>query len=262
MANPRIKELPEIAVIDGSMIIPVYDYATDTTFFVTLDNLIPTAPSNDYRWDSATTYGAGELTTYLGKIWESQSPGNLNNVPFTGSTFWVEQSPSLSGVRWTAGVFTTTDSTVISNITGRNSVYILTVAAPFVSSDFAAELAAGTWKELSEDELYAYSVAGATIVLDCKGARVMRFKTQAIAGTKAWQLLNADNLIEGTIFFELTGGGPWDQDFSDVSIAPISDNGLWDLGTKIWSPIQAGKYKLKIEHNGTEFYLSISNAGA
>lgn len=264
MANPRIEELPEISVLDGSMIIPVYDYVTDTTYFVTLDNLTPTSTSNDYRWSSLTSYSIGEITTYTGKIWESTQNANLDNVPFTGSTFWVEQSSSQSGglVRWASGVFTTPDSSVISNVTGRDSVYILTVAAPFNSIDFLAELKTGTWKELSEDELYNYSAAGGTIILDCKGARIMRFKTQAIAANKSWQLLNANNLIEATIFLELTGGGSWDQNFSHVSIGAISDSGLWDSGTKVWSPIQVGKYKLKLEHNGAEFYLSISNAGA
>src|SRR5258706_10155399 len=263
MSNPRIKELPSLgSSVDESMIIPIYDYATDTTYFVTIGTVLPASPTNDYRWDSGTNYPIGDIVTYNGQIWESLQDPNTGNIPFEGA-FWTERSKAQSGlVRWVAGVFLDTDACVISNITGRDSVYILTVPAPFSSTDFLTELIAGTWKELSEDELYDYSVAGGTIILDCKGARVIRFKTQAVAVAKAWQLLNADNLIEGTIFLELTDGGPYDQDFSDVSIAPVSDNGNWDSGTKIWSPIQDGRYKLKVEHEGTEFYLSISNAGA
>ncbi len=259
--NPRIPELPELTVIDSSMIIAVYDYETDTTYFAKVSVVLPPDPSNDYRWDSLTIYAIGNIVSYTGRLWESLTNGNLDNVPFEG-TNWTEVSKAASGlVRWAAGVQTTTDACVISNITGQDAIYIITVTTPYNSIDFETELKAGTWRLLAETKFDTQAIGGGLVTIDAKAGKELTRKSISIAGGNTWSLVNDENFERADIFVELTGGGPWAQVFTDM----ISNNGNWDIGTKTWNPIEAGKYKVTIEWDGTltgpikNYLVTISN---
>lgn len=105
-----------------------------------------------------------------------------------------------------------------------------------------------------------YTIDPGDITVNFDGLSDAVFKISGdIDGDRTWSFLNADNLIRATIFVNLTGLGSWNQDFSGIAPTVISDNGNWDSGSKQWQPIQAGKYKLVLEFDGSEYVLTISN---
>ena len=62
-----------------------------------------TAPTSgttvmDVKWYSDITYSAGDTIFYNGKIYKSLVDSNLNKIPLTQTTFWVEQPEALT---WT-----------------------------------------------------------------------------------------------------------------------------------------------------------------
>jgi hypothetical protein len=117
------------------------------------------------------------------------------------------------------------------------------------------------WRLATASDLNMQTYNGAVdpVVINLLNHSEGIFKYSDVDGPRTWNFVNIVNLIKCTIFINLTGAGPWDQDFS-ILAGLISDNGTVAAG--VWSPAQPGKYKLSFEWDGTEFFLSISNMAA
>jgi len=96
-------------------------------------------------WYSAETYVSGYIVEYSDKLWASDDNGNEGNPPSDGSSYWTEVSKATVSnfSRWKVGVYNNTATLVAKG----DDLYLLKsdTTLPFNSSDFDAELAAGTW---------------------------------------------------------------------------------------------------------------------
>ena len=97
-----------------------------------------------FAWQADVPYSIDDLKEFNSLVWKSKQNSNLGNVPSENS-FWTNEPISaadgITDTQWAAGVFTFNDSKVVY----LNAQYFLQVAAPFISSDIAAEITAGDW---------------------------------------------------------------------------------------------------------------------
>jgi len=200
--------LPLIPTANQAQLLALYDPATDTTYRVTVANIIASGGFVPDQWDPLIDYLEGSIVSHDSgngqQIWVAIND-NTNSEPVVGSPDW--------------------------------------------------RLATATDLNL---KMYTIDPADITVNFDGQWDTVFKISGD-VDGDRVWSFLNADNLIRATIFINLTGGGTWNQDFSGIAPAVISDNGNWDSGLKQWQPIQGGKYKLMIEFDGSEYVLTISN---
>lgn len=148
--DKRIPELPELIIVDGELYIPIYSPATDITHKIKASLLFPEVNVTSYAWNPATDYNVDEIVVQDNQIWISQQTPNLNKMPGTNPLYWVASTKSIgSGIRfWQAGVYTEADVYVASrDAQNRLLLYRLVPATrPFNSTNFATEVAAGTWE--------------------------------------------------------------------------------------------------------------------
>ena len=123
--------------------IPVANLKANKTQKVTPQELIGGVKAS-FDWQSDTTYASGDFVEYIGEVWRSLQSSNTGNVP-TENAFWTNEPIStadgITDTQYATGMFTYNDSKVIDS----NAQYYLQIAAPFKSTNFATELAAGDW---------------------------------------------------------------------------------------------------------------------
>lgn len=118
----------------------------------------------------------------------------------------------------------------------------------------------------SADEILITSIAGVNIVsvdtsaapidLDFSNRKSSQFRCDnPIAGVKTWEYSNDSSAAEFVMFVEFTGTPvqtfPNNTRMNDIR---------WDNVAKTFSPIDPGKYKVKGEYDGTDWWLEISPA--
>lgn len=127
---------------DGQL--AVYNPYSDKTEKANPQELLG-ADRASFDWQSDTTYAIDDIVLLQGlTVWKSLQNGNTGNTP-SENTYWTQLDISeADGITLTThqnGVFTYNDSVI--QVGG--AIYFLDVAAPFESSDFAAELINGDW---------------------------------------------------------------------------------------------------------------------
>lgn len=148
MAYTENKELPgldELTLVNGMMIMPIYDYATGKIYHVRVSNLIPSIDEVPDAWDDSITYPEGAIVSFSGQVYVSAQNGNINKIPSESNipTWWtLAVSQSNSGmVEWEPGIYNGDTVVVIYN----DIFYKLTVPTPYNSTDIDAEILEGDW---------------------------------------------------------------------------------------------------------------------
>lgn len=155
--DKRYPELDPIAIVNGSMLLAIYDYDTDTLYHVPLSLLVPKVDASA-KWQDNISYSIDDVTSLDGKFWRSLVNGNLNNLPVEGGGFWTEVSKAAPGLNfWAAGVYTELNQSVYFGSPGFQ--YYLNHAVPFASSNFAAELALGYWVQINDHDKGGYDAS-------------------------------------------------------------------------------------------------------
>lgn len=210
--------------------------------------LIPAEPADNFEWDSvaaaAGDYDEDDVTTYGGN-WYQSTVDNNNSVPGVDAT-WTLLTRAVNWIRWTAGVFVEDDVFVIRTIDGEDHIAQLVDAArPYVSSNFDTEYAAGDWKSLSQNKIIKAATVGVnTVSLDVNYLKERDFNFAAIISEiKTWSFVNAGNLIKLKVIFEIDGlyAQTFPGGFKLWTLA-----GLWNDGTKVWTPTDIGIYELEV----------------
>jgi len=139
----RITQLGKAASTAKAGVFPIVDPITDKTVQIAVQNSLGAVRAN-MDWQSDVTYAIGDLVLFNSLVWESLQNSNTGNIP-TENTFWTNEPISLADgitdTQYATGVFTYNNSKVINN----NAQLFLQTAAPFKSTDIAAEIIAGDW---------------------------------------------------------------------------------------------------------------------
>lgn len=132
----------------------IFQISTGKTKKTRSSNFGLDSPSSNYNWSPTFDYAVDEVVEFQGKWYKSLDTPNLGNVPSAaGSLFWEETSKNSSSslVKWAAGTYITDDVFVVYDDNQDPAdpawrMYALKNATrPFLSADFAVELAAGDW---------------------------------------------------------------------------------------------------------------------
>lgn len=132
----------------------IFQISTGKTKKTRSSNFGLDSPSSNYNWSPTFDYAVDEVVEFQGKWYKSLDTPNLGNVPSAaGSLFWEETSKNSSSslVKWAAGTYITDDVFVVYDDNQDPAdpawrIYALKNATrPFLSADFAVELAAGDW---------------------------------------------------------------------------------------------------------------------
>lgn len=164
MANDkRIPELPPLANASGTMLLPVYDPVSDITYRGSILQINPSQPATPDLWVNNVNYLVGDIVSHdagVGlQIWIALA-GNTGSPPSGSNPDWLLTTISASGlVAWSAGIFTTPQSSVLFQVNGRWRLFVLTAIVPFNSSNFLVELAANSWQEVSFNPLTFVNLA-------------------------------------------------------------------------------------------------------
>ncbi len=146
MAGKRIPQLPAAATTAKQGVFAIVDPITDQTVQIEVQKALG-ATRASFAWQVGVTYDTGDFVLYQGlTTWRSLVDSNISNVP-TENSFWTTEPISVAdGITDTQhanGLFTYDDSKVIY----LNAQYFLQVAAPYKSTDIAAEIIAGDWAD-------------------------------------------------------------------------------------------------------------------
>lgn len=255
--DKRIPELPPITTTSGSMKLAIYDDATDTTYHIELNDIIPAAATQDYRWNPAIDYAVGEIVTSGGKLWESLVTPNLNNIPLEGAGFWTERSKSQAGFAlWQAGVFTDANVYVLKRISTQLFLFeLIDPTRPFNSVNFDAELIAGQWRQFGSLESIQVMTNVNPIGLDMLLIReLIMTSSHNISADTIVNILNAGTALRLTWFFNITNESYLEFGAS-VKMADIR----WDSVTKRWMPQGLfGDYMMTATKKGAVWFVEIS----
>ena len=142
--DKRIVQLGKAATTAKQGVFAIVDPITDKTVQIAVQNSLGAVRAS-FDWQSDTTYALDDIVLYNGlTAWKSLQGSNTGNVPAENS-FWTELTISVAdGITDTQhanGLFTYEDSKVIFE----NAQYFVQVAAPYESTDIAAEIIAGDW---------------------------------------------------------------------------------------------------------------------
>lgn len=149
LTNSRIDQLPEGNPTIGDFLV-YRDMVNGVTKRTLADQFLPSPTTTNYEWlpDNDPGYALDEVVTYAGKWWQSLIDDNLNIIPGTDPTKWIEISKSNGNYTlWVAGVFTEDNVFVTREKNGRMHQFMLDPdePRPFVSSDFDTEFEEGKW---------------------------------------------------------------------------------------------------------------------
>jgi len=183
MSDKRIPELNPAASTAKQGKFAIYDPFDDETVQIGIQPALGAVRANA-DWQADTTYAIDDIVIFQGlTVWKSLQNSNTGNVP-SENTWWTELSISeadgITDTQWAAGVFTYDDSKVIY----QNTAYYLQTAAPFESSDIAAEIIAGDWSTSSAGTLPSliFVPTGGTFTTKDIGAiKLIIYLTQANA---------------------------------------------------------------------------------
>ena len=139
-------------------------------------------------------------------------------------------------------------------VSGTDAESLPSIARP---NDYDGAINAKVWKQIVSgggSTEKTVSTSGGTITLDFNSlSNVIFVGSASFSGAKTWALSNSSNGLELTIIFEIiTTLG--DQTFPSTFV--MSD-ARWDNSTHKWSPIDLGKYKLKANYDGANWYADI-----
>lgn len=223
-------------------------------------SLVLDSPANNIEWitDNDPGYALDDIVTYGGNIYQSLIGNNLNIVPGSDPDSWELLTRGVNWARWAAGTFLESDVIVIRTIDGEDHlVQLVAVARPYNSTDFDAEYASGDWKSLTQNKiLKAASVGANTASLDLNYLKERAFNFAAPIGEiKTWSILKGNNLIKMVVVFEITGG-LWAQTFP-ATFKLFTYAGLWNDGTKVWTPTDQGIYELEVVLSGGIHYAKL-----
>ena len=140
----EITQLPKAASTAKDGVIAIVDPITGKTVQIAIQPGLG-AVRADMDWQSDTTYAIDDFVLYNGlTAWKSLQNSNTGNVP-AENTFWtaitISPADGITDTQHANGLFTYDDSKVIY----QNAQYFLQIAAPYESSDIAAEITAGDW---------------------------------------------------------------------------------------------------------------------
>lgn len=122
----------------------------------------------DVKWYSDITYNVGDTIFYNGKIYKSLVNSNLNKIPSTQTTFWVEE---LEAITWTdKGYYYSWNGTSWVNLGKVKSVAYPDYTLPIVLESKADELGimVGFDGEIDQIEQlcnFTYKVSGNTVTI-------------------------------------------------------------------------------------------------
>jgi hypothetical protein len=229
-------------------------------------------------WTALLTFntdgtGAGAFCLYPdtnGKLrfWITKIDGNINHAPpndplVDENTQWKEVSPSSGSAvkEWAVGFFGVGLVIVYYDVNGDGTgmdLFKLTAATrPFHSTDFFAELAAGTWEKIGGPVGNVLDTSAAPLVLDLKHNKEAIFVASAAIGVaKTWTLENKTLGQKITILFSISAAA--DQDFSTDAFKMEKISGDWNSGTKKWTPPDVGDYEAIATWNGTNWLMKIN----
>lgn len=246
-------------------------------FNAVIDFIVQNDQSGIPAWTNALTFnnngtGAGAFCTYPDvngklRLWNSKTNGNIGNQPPTAvdideNTFWKEVSPASGSAikEWAPGIFGAGLVIVYYDVSGEGkalNLFLLNVGArPFNSVNFLTELAAGQWKQLSGSDLTQYNSADAPIIIDLLHLKERKFRPSAVfAAAKTFQYNNTTNATEFTIFFEIN---TLTAIITFPALTTMSD-ARWEVtGANEWQANDIGKYKAKVEFDGTNYTTEIT----
>lgn len=253
--NKEILEFNEVTVLSAGMGLPIQDPSTLITYHVKIATLLGTSDES-IAYDEEVSYPEGDVVSFNNQLWISQQDNNQGNTPGTDEAFWVADNEAVSaGIPLhTNGIYTKQNVAVFVVIgNDLRLARLATPLRPFVSSDFAAELAAGSWELLSGAKIIAeVSTAGANITWDFLLASELILRGSASFSTpKNIVLANAGKGKSVEFVFTITDLAAVLTFVGDF----VSEDGSWNSGTKTWTPYSVGKYKLKAVFDGLEWNI-------
>lgn len=248
LANARIDQHP-LGVPNENDFGIYRDMTSGVTKRFSMAPFLTSVVTNNIEWvtDNDPGYALNDIVTYGGNIYQSLINDNLNIVPGSDVTKWQLLTRGVVWSRWAAGAFIEDDVFVIRAIDGEDHiVQLVDVARPYNSTDFDAEYAAGDWISLTQNKIVKAATVGAnTAALNMNYLKERVFNFAAvIAEAKTWSLVNAGNLIKLKAIFEISGG-LWAQTFP-ATFKLFTYAGLWNDGTKVWTPTDQGIYELEV----------------
>ena len=142
--DKRIVQLGKAATTAKQGVFAIVDPITDQTVQLAVQSALG-ATRADMDWQSDTTYPIDDFVLYNGlTAWKSLQNANTGNVP-AENAWWtaitISPADGITDTQHANGLFTYDDSKIIYN----DAQYYLQDAAPFESSDIAAEIIAGNW---------------------------------------------------------------------------------------------------------------------
>ena len=140
----KITQLGKAASTAKQGVLHIVDPITDRSVQISVQAALG-ATRADMDWQSDTTYAIDDFVLYNGlTAWQSLQNSNEGNVP-AENTWWtaipISPADGITDTQHANGLFTYDDSKVIY----LNAQYFLQIAAPYESSDIAAEITAGDW---------------------------------------------------------------------------------------------------------------------
>lgn len=228
-------------------------------------------------WTAALTFntdgtGDGAFSLYPDvdgnlRFWQTKIDGNINHAPSTNpavheDTYWKEVSPSSGSAlkEWEAGVFGNGLVIVYFDVngdgTGMDLFKLTNPARPFNSTDFAAELAAGTWQKIGGPVHTTFDTTAAPLVLDVKRGNDVIFEGSAAFGVaKTFQFNNTTGNRRMTILFELSAAVTLTF---PPTVKMANFLGEWDAVNYQWTPAGAGQFEVELTKKGANWLMKIN----
>lgn len=263
MASKRIPGLPNQPVVNGLMLLAGYDPATDTTVNMRVQDVVPDAPDNSLLWNEATVYNQNDVALLDNILWVAQQNGFSGVMPGTDPLFWVAEGESPSSVLnpWQAGVYLKNNASVLYTIDGLTQAFKMVAAAPFNSTNFLVEYAAGSWELIGKDWPEAVADSSVSpIVLEVGNSDKKRFTLSApIAVAKSFQILGATFPKELELYFEVDPAAVLPLQLTFPSSVKMAD-ARWDSVNHVWETYDVGMFKLKATRVGGVWFADISQS--
>ena len=153
--SKRIPELAHRGTLNTGAKLVFYDPASDTTYNINAEEIIPDVPNPDSLWSAGMVYNTGDIVTYAQtpdsdlEIWVSTEDDNEGNIPGPASTLWTlgNKYTAIGSIApYEPKIYTGDNVYVTKIISGALIIYQLAdPTRPFNSTDFATELSDGKW---------------------------------------------------------------------------------------------------------------------
>jgi hypothetical protein len=224
-------------------------------------NLVISSSVN-IEWVSTTNYPVNAIVSRDGDLWKSLQTPNQGKTPGQFPLYWQKITRGINWEFWAASTYIETNVFVFYNLDGETHIMqLVSGTRPYTSTNFLAEFAAGDWVSLTQNVILQNAVQGAgTLSINMDYLKKRMFQTDVdIAEPKTWSILNGGNALEFVVNFGLAD--LYAQTFPASIRLMNSDNANWDGVNRIWTPYNAGEYKMEGHRKGNNYLVKIFGPG-